>query len=143
MTLEDLACKLACQDMLVRFCEALDGGGGAADYFTDDASMLTPTGETVQGADVKALVASRPTATIATRHIMSNVLVEPAGADRAKATATILVYRTPRQDPDVLPRPLPSTPQAVGEWSLELERRSGGWKIGRYAAVSVLEPAKA
>lgn len=143
MTLDELICKVACQDMLVRFCDALDGGGASpADFFTEDASMVIPTGETVRGDEILGVLAKRPTATIATRHIMTNVLIDPVAADRARAAATILVYRVPRQDPDVLPRALPSTPQAVGAWNLELAKSGQEWKISHYAATPILEPAK-
>lgn len=145
MTIDDLACKVACHDMLARFCAALDGGGTtpATDFFTDDASMVTPNGDTVRGAEVKAFVARRPTASVATRHIMTNVLIEPVGPGRAKAAATILVYRVPRQDPDLLPRALPPTPQAIGEWTLELAKAGPAWAISHYVATTVLEPPKA
>lgn len=88
MHLDDLACKTACHDVLVRFCTALDtcDNVAAADLFADDAQMVAPSGDTVHGTAIRAYFERRPTALI-TRHIMTNVLVEPTGPDTASARA--------------------------------------------------------
>lgn len=142
MHLDDLACKTACHDVLVRFCTALDtrDNVAAADLFADDAQMVAPSGDTVHGTAIRAYFERRPTALI-TRHIMTNVLVEPTGPDTASARAYILVYRVQRQDPDRLPRAMPSGPQGAGDWVVDLRRTDAGWRISRYEGVPILEPA--
>ncbi|MXO60671.1 hypothetical protein GRI89_14090 [Altererythrobacter salegens] len=142
-TIDDLACKIECSDLLVRLCSALDEGRNqdAAGMFTVDACIHTPGGEVLEGSAAHGFLERRP-ASIATRHIMSNLLVTPTGVGAATATAYILVYRVPRSEGDTLPRVLPGTPQAAGDWSIDLTKTASGWKISRYAASPVLEPAK-
>jgi hypothetical protein len=142
MNLGEIGDKLECQDLLVRFCTALDSGDNAkaAAMLADDAIAVTPTGE-LSGAAARKMVESRPTAII-TRHVMTNQIVTLTGANSASAAAYILVYRVPREPNDVVPRRLPATPQAAGDWKLEFKKTTAGWRISRYEAVPVMVPAE-
>jgi hypothetical protein len=137
MNLEELACKIACQDLLVRFCLALDAGrnADAAALFSDDVTLVFPTGE-VTGAAARTFIENR-WPEIVTRHIMTNMLIETTGPDIAKGYAYILVYRVPRE-PSSVPRPLPSAPNAAGDWDIQFKKTPAGWRISRYEASSVL-----
>lgn len=141
MTLDDISCKIACTDLMVRLCDLLDKGENvaAAGLFSEEAELLAPNGNVLRGAEVRAFLENRSPA-IATRHVLSNVLITPGGPDTATVRAYILVYRVPRQEPDALPRALPATPQAVGDWDMDLVRTSNGWRIRRFSALPVLEP---
>jgi SnoaL-like domain len=141
MTLDELACKIACHDQLVRLCLALDSGANseAAAFFAEDAVIVAPTGAEIAGPAARAFIEGRSSA-IATRHVMTNVMVSPIAADAAKALATIMVYRVQKADDDVLPRALPATPQAVGDLHVDFKKSAKGWQITRYQAVTVMEP---
>ena len=80
MSIEELACKAACHDLMMTFGAALDRGAHqeAADQFTDDGVIAGPNGE-VSGPAMRAFLARRSPA-IATHHILSNVLVRPVDA---------------------------------------------------------------
>ena len=141
MNIEELSCKIECQDVLAALCAALDEGRNddAADLFTDDAVLVLPIGEK-KGPEVRAALNARP-ATITTRHLMTNVAVDVKSADGAFATAYILVYRTTVDPGAPGPHPLPETPQAAGDWNIDLRKTPDGWRICRYAAIEKMVAA--
>ncbi|WP_066554671.1 nuclear transport factor 2 family protein [Croceicoccus bisphenolivorans] len=142
MNIEDLSCKIGCQDALVALCSALDAGDNdaAADLFTDDGVLILPTGEK-RGAEVRAALNAR-SSTITTCHIMTNVLVTPRSATEASAAATITVYRVQTEGNASASLTLPETPQAIGEWGIDLRLTPDGWRISRYTAAERMAPAK-
>lgn len=141
MSIEDLTCKLACNDLLVRLCTALDSGDNdaAADCFAEDAVLELPAGEK-RGPEVRAVLNARP-ASVTTRHVMTNVIVEPEGEACARGAGYILVYRVPTAADSARPLALPATPQAAGDWRISFVDTPRGWRISRYSASEVMVPA--
>ncbi len=94
MTIAELTIKTSCQDLIHRFCHALDRGASAeaADLIADDAVALRPDGELIRGRAVREMLLNRPS-TMLTRHLISNVVVEPTGTDSADAVAYVVAYR--------------------------------------------------
>jgi hypothetical protein len=137
---DDLACTIACQDVLGRLSWALDTGANsaAAELFTDDATLVTPAGE-LAGPAVREFMEGRSSA-VATRHIMTNLVVNRTGPDTAEAISYLIVYRVPR-DAAGPSRVLPPTPQAFGEWKINLRKTPAGWRLTRYEAVPMMAPA--
>lgn len=140
MSIDDLATKIACQDLLHHFGHALDRGANAeaAELIADDGVALRPAGAPVRGPAVRAMLLKRSPET-ATRHVISNVVVTPIGTDSAEAVAYVLAYRVRADGPT--PRPMPATPQVAGEWRMQFRRAGEEWQISRWEAVAVLASA--
>jgi hypothetical protein len=142
VTDDELRCKIACSDLLITLADALDNDNAeaAAACFADNATMLLPNGSEVAGNGIAAAFGARPRA-IVTRHLVTNILIHPGAGDTARSSVTILVYRVPRANPDTLPRVLPETPQAIGQWHTEYKKTSAGWRISRHTTEALLVPA--
>lgn len=135
MTVEPIAPHdhLACVTTIQRFAVLVDAGRyeEAADLFASDGVMQRPQ-ECIEGR--QALLTSflaRPSHRM-TRHIITNVVLEPIGPDRIRAFSYASVYRhlgAPR-----VPLALPVTarpPETIAEYSDELSRQDGKWRIWR------------
>lgn len=132
MTIEELECRAACADLLHRFASLLDSGANreAADLFTDDATLTRPDGE-YSGSAIRELMEGRPE-TIITRHMLTNVIVTPQGAESATASAYGLVFRVEGRPDDPLPRAMPEGPTAAGDWNVAFRRTDAGWRMTRW-----------
>jgi ketosteroid isomerase-like protein len=141
MNFDELTSKVECEQLLARLCLALDRGDNAqaADFFTEDAVLIMPNGEAV-GPAVRKVLEGR-SATVFTRHILTNTVISQTSAEAADAQAYLTVYRVSGKADDVLPRRLPATPQTLGDWKIQLRKAATGWKISRYEAAEVLAPA--
>jgi hypothetical protein len=138
---DDIACKVECSDILARLAWALDRGESAeaAGYFTDDAALVTPAG-TTRGADIRKAMDARP-ASVVTRHLILNLVVDRTGPDTAKALSQLIMYRLTAQEDPKTPMVLPASPQALGEWRIDLRKTDAGWRISRYEAVGTAAAA--
>ena len=124
---------LACVDTIQRFAVFVDAGRyeEAANLFAEDGVMQRPQ-ERIDGR--RALMDSfkaRPHHRM-TRHIISNVVLEPMGPDRVRASSYASVYR--HLGPVGAPLTLPVTsraPETIAEYSDELSRENGEWRIWR------------
>ena len=135
MTVEPITPQdhLACVTTIQRFAVLVDAGRyeEAADLFAADGVMQRPQ-ECIEGRP--ALLASfmaRPRHRM-TRHIITNVLLEPAGAGRVRASSYASVYR--HLGPAGLPLTLPVAarpPETIAEYSDELRQQNGQWQIWR------------
>src|SRR5579864_460652 len=97
MSIDELICKLECQDVLVNLASALDRGANAeaAAFFADDGLLIMPDGESTGAPAIRERLMQRP-AHIATRHILTNIIVRPIDATTAEGQAYIVVYRVTR-----------------------------------------------
>jgi hypothetical protein len=136
MDIESLSCKIECQDILSRFCAALDGAGGAEAFLADDAVIVGPKGEVV-GADAHQMIKARSTE-IVTRHIVTNLLITPTGPRTADGKAYCLLYTTPRDEAGSVVATMPECPSAAGNFELQFRKTSSGWKLSRYHSIAVI-----
>lgn len=124
---------LACVTAIQRFAVLVDAGRyeEAADLFALDGVLQRPQ-ERIEGR--QALLASfmaRPNHRL-TRHVITNVVLEPVGPDHVRAFSYASVYR--HLGPARTPLALPVTarpPETIAEYSDELSRQNGKWRIWR------------
>lgn len=123
MTLDDLICKMECEEVILNHARHLDLGEltKAREAFTQDATFVTPTGETVRTADIKEEEQRVYTANLYPR-IVTNIVVTPTGPDTADARCYI-----------TLPRDL----IAQGEWLYKLRKTPEGWRICHHVATGI------
>jgi hypothetical protein len=108
-----LACKLECQDLIIRHGAALDRGDGAAGaaLFVEDAKVSSGPGR----ADISvAEYWARPVEdfTFYRPRVITNIVITPAGPDTAEGSA----YVTMRDVPDMA-------------WRYEFRKTDLGWRI--------------
>lgn len=143
MSVEEIACRLACSDLLNSYGTYVDyfEYDRIVDLFTEDGTVVLPD-EEVRGRDaILALLHKRP-ADRFTRHIVSNVLIRPLSSDRAEGQSYILLYRAQGTPADGLPLRLPEGPAACAEWKAEFRRTGEGWRIARLSIHFILLPAE-
>lgn len=142
MSNDDLICKLECHDVFVKLASALDRGANseAADFFTDDGTLVMPDGEAT-GPAVRERLLKRPSHII-TRHLLTNVIIKPIDPTTAEGRAYILVYRVTRGADAAAAHRLPNTPAAAGDWIVSFRKTVAGWRISRYEAVPIFTAAE-
>ena len=124
--------RLALQDLYARYAYAFDSADADrwAALFTRDGRFAPPAMPEVVGtAALRAFAAARAEDAPGMRHLMSNVLVEPAD-DGARGTAYFLCLRL---GPDGLFRL-----RNFGRYDDVFEREDGTWKIATRTVVSEL-----
>ena len=139
VSLDQLAAKADCGDLLYRFASALDRTAHeeAADMFADDGVAVRPDGAELSGQAVREMLLSRPT-DIMTVHVLSNLVVTSTGTDTAEGLAYVVAYRAPRPAGQALPLPLPAAPHGVGDWRVQFRRTAAGWRLSRWQATAIL-----
>jgi len=136
---EALLDKLECQDLVYRFCHALDGGrfADAADMFADNGQLVSPAGDVIDGPAVRESLLRRPTEVL-TRHLINNLVITLEKPDHGQGLAYVTNYNVSDGAETPGPRALPATPRGIGEWLLEFERTTEGGRISRMEAVTTL-----
>jgi len=126
MTADDY---FAIQNLLYRYCDRLDRGdlAGMAQLF-EHAQLIVPAlTEPVRGVEaITALYAKYTriypdTGTPKTRHVTCNVIIEPEGADAARAQSYILVFQATTA--------LPLQPIIGGRYYDRFARVAGSWRF--------------
>jgi len=123
VTIDELICKMECQELILHHARCLDEGSLAESQslFTEDATMIGPSGEKIRVADRNEAEMRRVTANLKPR-ILTNIVITPTGPNTAKAFSYI-----------TLPRP--NLPQ--GEWHYELRKTDKGWRISHRMVVPI------
>lgn len=133
MTMEAITPQdhMACVAAIQRFAMLVDAAryDEAADLFAVDGVLQRPN-ERIEGrAALLSSFKARPVQRL-TRHILTNVLLEPAGPGRIRAFSYVSVYRHLGREP--LPPVLPVAarqPETIAEYSDELCLRDGQWLL--------------
>ena len=123
MSVDDLVCKMDCQELILHHARCLDEGDreGAATSYTDDAQMVGPTGEVLSAAEAGGRL--RPDLIVALKpRIVTNLVVTPTGPDTAEAFAYVT---------------LPRAQFPHGEWHYKLRKTADGWRISWFKALVV------
>ncbi|MEW6269703.1 MAG: nuclear transport factor 2 family protein [Thermodesulfobacteriota bacterium] len=96
----------AVEALLAELAYLLDHGQAdqAVALFTEDAAFVSPLATLRGRAELTAGFAARAAQTHVTRHLHSNLRIAAEGADRARATVVLTVYRAEGPGPG-LPRP--------------------------------------
>jgi uncharacterized protein (TIGR02246 family) len=126
--------RLAIEEVVYRYARACDLEGTLDDFlaiFTDDAVLAGPLTDPVEGREgIREWFAGleRFREQTRVRHVITNVLAEET-EDGARAYAylsEVLVYPTP------VPGRAAATEVAVlGDYTFQLRRADGGWRIAR------------
>lgn len=129
--IERLLVQQACQDTVIATARAVDAQDYAAlaQLFTPDGVLVRPDGQAAQGrAAIAAAYAARDPDRM-TRHLLSNLCVEPLGPGTARARCAVLLW-TSRHSLEGGPKGRPAdAAQLLGELEDELVRGSEGWRI--------------
>jgi len=126
MTADDY---FAIQNLIYRYCDCIDRGdfAGIGRLFAHIELHVPALPEPVRGAAaIEAMYRQftrvyPETGTPRTRHVTSNVIIEPDGADAARAQSYILVH----QATDTLPL----QPIIGGRYFDRFERVAGAWRF--------------
>jgi hypothetical protein len=130
--MERLEIERACERLVYTYVRALDRGDGsaAADCFAAEGSFARPmTPDTVvQGREaIRASLKARP-ASLLTKHVASNVIIEVDSRDRAHGISYLtMIATTPAAGappPHVAPGPL-----YFGEFVDRFVREDGVWRF--------------
>lgn len=138
---EHWADRVACRELIERSARCVDDGDarGFADLFTENAILVRPSGQVLQGREaIFEAYAGRPPERI-TRHLVCNVLITLEVADRASARSDVLFWSgstSAAGSPSGRPA---DARQLVGAFADTLVRGAdGGWRIQRREATFVL-----
>jgi hypothetical protein len=134
MTLEEVACKLLCQEAVVNFFGALDRREKAlwATTLTDDARQVSPRhpdGFITMKEHWDRVMAKTdffPT------HILSNFAVTQTSADTAEATVHSTAWNTYGSPDDALPRKMLDMPSRIGRLIVKFRKTESGWRISEF-----------
>jgi 3-phenylpropionate/cinnamic acid dioxygenase small subunit len=126
MTADDY---FAIQNLLYRYCDCMDRADfrGAAQLFAHAALHVPARAEPVRGVDDIAAMYALFTrvypdsGTPKTRHVTSNVIIEPEGEQAARAQSYILVHQATEQ--------LPLQPIISGRYYDRFARVGGVWRF--------------
>lgn len=120
-----------CRQLLLRAAAAADASDAPAlaALFSPDATLVRPGRPPIHGRSaIQASYAQRPAERL-TRHLLTNILVEVTGPDRARATSAVLLWSGHRDDPPG-PHGRPADAQQVlGQFDDLLLRTPEGWRI--------------
>lgn len=121
--------RLSIESLLYRAFWLVDNGRAAevAELFAPDAAWTfgpgTPKPGTVSGDDISQFLIARQAQTqITTRHVLSNVLIEPLADGAASARSLLTLFRADGGEPV-------ARVASVADIVDRLERRDGKWKI--------------
>ena len=117
------------QNLIYRYCDRIDRGdfAGLGALFAHAALYVPAVAEPVRGAEAVAAMYTAftrvypETGTPRTRHVTSNVIIEPDGADAARSESYVMVHQaTPV---------LPLQPIIGGRYYDRFERVGGAWRF--------------
>lgn len=132
---------IACVATVQRFSVLVDAGryDEAAALFAAQGVLRRPD-EQINGREaLRSSFEARPSHRL-TRHIVTNVLVEPDGEGRAKAFSYVSVYRhLGTAGSDVRLPVAARAPETVAEYHDELAWHDGGWQIAHRTVKPVFD----
>lgn len=134
----DRDARQICAQLAIAAYSLMDQGryDETAALFAEDAVWVRG-GTPVSGrAAIRAALDQRP-ATHATRHLVTNVLVEPAADGEAVATACFVPLRGALRDDGTVEMPAITT---VGDLAYRFRRDPEGWRIARLEPRTVFKP---
>ncbi|QBQ98724.1 nuclear transport factor 2 family protein [Paraburkholderia pallida] len=128
---ESMRARRACEEAVLAFVRAFDDGRPDAMllHFAPDGVWERADG-TVAGHDGIVQMMQRRSQAMRVRHVITNMIATLHGADEASVKSYVTVYRHDEAVPDGKPAPLRG-PALVGEYTDELRRIDGRWRIGR------------
>ncbi len=117
------------QNLIYRYCDRIDHGdfAGIAQIFAHAAIYVPALPEPVRGVQaIEAMYAQftriyPETGTPRTRHVTSNVIIEPDGEDAARAQSYVLVHQATAT--------LPLQPIIGGRYHDRFARVDGAWRF--------------
>jgi ketosteroid isomerase-like protein len=126
MTAEDY---FSIQNLIYRYCDRIDRGDfkGIGELFAHAALFVPAVAEPLRGVAVieglyRQFTRVYPeTGTPRTRHVTSNVIIEPDGVAAARAQSYILVHQATAE--------LPLQPIISGRYFDRFEKVDGGWRF--------------
>jgi hypothetical protein len=123
------AIERACARLVHGYARAADFGdhAAAADLFAEDGVLEMPGGKRFAGrAAVRKRLDEQPRDQVS-RHVITNLLVEPIDENRARGFCYLTLYRATRGDGTA---PLPSAaPFVIGHYEDEFARSGGHWRF--------------
>jgi hypothetical protein len=125
----DATLVLSCQQAVMRFFAALDGGRmqEVADAMADDG-VWHRQGKALRGpAEVASALAQRPAGRV-TAHLVQNLVVDLVDDEHAHARYFVLTYRHDAPERSDSPAPL-GTPFAIAAYEDRLQRRGDAWLV--------------
>lgn len=129
----------ACERLVHAFAWHVDHHEGeqAADLFAADG-VFERRGEALQGRDaIRAAFLKRP-ATVTTRHLCSNLLLNAESGSRIVGRSYFALYRGHGAAGSPLPL---EPPEFVGEYHDVFQRTAQGWRITHRSAHAVFQRA--
>jgi ketosteroid isomerase-like protein len=124
-----------CQRTLYRFARALDAGDfeAVAATMAEDGVWFRQ-GERLEGRAAVVAALNKRGPSVLTRHLITNIVIDEAGADRAISHCTVLVFR----DESGTPQPVALvSPRTVSDYEDRFVRREGRWQIAERRSTSV------
>jgi ketosteroid isomerase-like protein len=133
--LERLLAERACERLMLRYARLVDGGhaSGIADLFTDEGEWMGADGRAMHGREaIRSAFGAREAVTRRqSRHVITNLLVEVEGPERASGVAYLINFRHDASG-TVAAHPAPANhPKFVGDYHLAFHRVEGRWLIDR------------
>lgn len=126
----DVAFEHACARLVLDLARFTDSGDytAALALFSDDATM-DRDGEVFRGiAALRQAYAQRPANRI-TRHVLSNIVVQRDGADRARVSSYVTVYRHIVDPEHPEPPYRKAGADVLGQYEDRLVHTAGGWRL--------------
>lgn len=124
---------IACTAAIQRFSAYVDAGryDDAAALFAPDGVMQRPQ-ERIEGRDaLRQSFRSRPAHRL-TRHVISNLVLDPVDDNTVRALSYVCVFRHLGTPGEPLHLPVQARiPETLAEYIDELVRVDGAWLIGR------------
>lgn len=120
-----------CNRLVTAYARATDLGEGAAAaaLFTQDGQLDMPGGRSFRGREeIARRIAEQPPQQVS-RHVITNIAIEPHSADRATGVLYLTMYRGQRPEPGGTAAL--DGPYLVGEYEDEYRRTAEGWRIAR------------
>ncbi|UIF84565.1 nuclear transport factor 2 family protein [Cupriavidus necator] len=133
---ESLSLVIAAGQTVMRMYHALDRSdySGASKYFTPDG-VWERAGNALHGQQQILASLNQRSATLFTRHYVTNFVVFEHSGPMAKAAFSLSVYRSDKNAPPTLPVG-PAIPAMLADAECELVCNDGGdWLINRLAPV--------
>jgi hypothetical protein len=138
MNVEEISCKIGCQEAVINFFGALDRREKDlwATTLTDDAKQVSPRHPAgfITMKDHWNLVMAKtdffPT------HIITNVVINQTGPDTAEGSFHGTAWNVFGGPDDALPRPMLDKPSRIGRNLLRFRKTDAGWRISEFVAPS-------
>jgi uncharacterized protein (TIGR02246 family) len=135
-----LAIQQACRDLVCRAAACADAHQPAqlAGLFSDDAVLVRPNAQPLQGRDAIRQAYEQRSAERITRHLVTNTLVEVESASKARAMSYVLLWAGSHSDPGGAQGRPAQGRQVVGEFDDRFTLTPQGWRIAHREARFVL-----